>query len=391
MRILQLHNRHGSRGGADEVMDLERDLLVGAGHDVDQITVGAGGSRSAVRDGVAAVWNRGAVAAVGDHIDVSRPDVVHVHTPFPVMSPAVFRVASKRGCATVATCHSYRYSCIRGTLLRDGALCESCVGSRLKLAGVVHGCYHDSRVASIPMTASLALHRAIGTFDHSVDRFVAMTDFARALLVRDGVDARAVAVKPNAVPDPGEPFPAADRGPHVVFVGRLVEEKGIQTLMDAARLAPDVRVVVAGDGPLRPLVEQTAAALPTLEYLGWVSEQLVTELLATASVAVIPSEWYEAAAPLTLLRALALGTPVVCSDLENICGDVRRYGAGRVFQTGSAPALAQALGAALADADWRARASAEARALYLRRHTPSATVDALEAIYAEAVATRAAR
>jgi glycosyltransferase involved in cell wall biosynthesis len=388
-----MHNRHASRGGADEVLDLERSLLKGAGHRVDQLTVAPAGSSGHVRAAAHAVWNRQVAGELVARIESFRPDIVHVHTPFPTMSPAVFGTAHRGGVATVTTCHGYRYSCVAGTLRRAGTTCEACVGRRVKLPGLRHGCYHGSRLASLPLTASLAVHTLIGTFEREIDRFIALTEFGRKVLIRDGIPADRIAVKPNAVPDPGEPpsgympVQAAEPAqPYVAFAGRLVEEKGLHTLLAAARQMPQVRVVIAGDGALRPEVESAAARLSNVEYLGWLEESTVTELLRGARATVVPSEWFEAQ-PLTLLRSLSVGTPVICSDLENVSASVIAHRAGRAFVTGDERSLAEAVTSALDERRWLADTGQNARRLYLREHTPEATLRCLENIYEAAIRT----
>lgn len=386
MRVLQLHNRHASRGGADDVMDEEREVLSGAGHEVEQYVLRATAEMQSkpVANALSAVWNRSACAELGRRIDRFRPDVVHVHTPFPLMSPAVFRTAHRRGCATVTTCHSYRYSCIKGTLLRDEAICEACVGSTWKSAGVRHRCYHDSAAASVALTTSLVLHRRLRTFDTQVDRFITLTAFARDLLIRDGIPADRVVVKPNMVADPGPQLSVTPRKGYVAFIGRLVEEKGIRTLLEAWQtIGSSTRLLIAGDGPLRPLVESAASEGRGVEFLGWLPSKGVDDLLAGASLLVFCSEWYEGA-PLTLLRSLAAGTPVICSDLDNISSGVVPHGAGSSFRTGDASSLAAAVTAALNDRPWLEEAGKSARKTYLAHHTPKATLEALERIYAEA-------
>src|SRR3954453_1676064 len=324
MRILQAHSRHAARGGADDVIDRERELLVAAGHDVQQyFTPPASGA--GVKQAAAAVWNVRAAREVRDRIRTWRPDVLHVHTPFPTLSPAVFWSARAEGVATVGTVHSYRYSCIAATLRRDGHICEDCIASPLKLPGVRHRCYKESVAASAVMTTSLNLHRGMGTFTRRVGCFLTMTDFARHLLIRDGIPEQRIRVKPNCMDDPGEPVPFEEREPVVLFVGRLVQEKGITALLSAWRaVTSDCRLVVIGDGPLRPEVEAAAAADATIEFRGWQTENAVMQAQRTARLTVVPSEWYEAGPPLVMLQALACGTPLVTCDLENVAATAAR-------------------------------------------------------------------
>lgn len=385
MRVLQLHNHHRTKGGAMEVLAQEADLLTNAGHAVQEYTVQPPEQMgiSAARAGLKAVWNVEASREVAARISGFRPDVVHVHTPFPLLSPAVFRTASRLGVPAVTTLHSFRYSCIAGTCFRDGGVCEDCVGKRLKYPGVVHRCYHDSLGASTALTLSLGLHRQIGTFHH-VAKFMALTEFARKLLVRDGIPAARTLVTPNFVPDPGEPATARPERPYVAYAGRLMRIKGVHTLLDAwaglGAARDGVRLRIAGDGELRSLVEERADADASIEFLGWLEEREVTDLMAGAACVVVPSEWYEGQ-PLVVLRSLSVGTPVVVSDLENLSTELLADDAGVAFRVGDARSLEQVLGGLLADAPGLAARRSKARASYRRRYSPTVHLQMLEDVY----------
>jgi len=371
-----------------EVLLHESSLLEGAGHEVEQyITSRADGAGlSAIRAGAKAVWNVEATREVARRIQRFKPDVVHVHTPFPLMSPAVFRAAQSAGVPAVTTLHSYRYSCVVGTCLRDGIICEDCVGSRLKLPGVVHACYHDSRAASAALTVGLGLHRAIGTFHKAVARYVTLTDFSRRLLIRDGYPADRIVVKPNSVPDPGYRAVPTNEERRVVFAGRLVEEKGVRTLLNAwteARVG--LHLVIAGDGPLRSLVEEHAAMDDSITLLGWVDERRVIDLMASAEVVLVPSEWYEGAAPLVTLRSLGVGTPVMASDLENLSKEMLDDGAGWVFPPGDSKELAESLRALAADPSRARSLRSRARRSYKNRYSPEVNLLRLQQLYREVV------
>lgn len=385
MRILQLHNHHAALGGAMEVLAHEAELLDGAGHDVDQLTLEPTDQLglSALRAGAKAVWNVEAQRAVAGRIRQFRPDVVHVHTPFPLMSPSVFRAAHAAGVPAVTTLHSYRWSCVVGTCVRDGRICEDCVGSKLKLSGVRHACYHDSRLASGALTVGLGLHRAIGTTSRAVTRYLTLTDFARRLMIRDGYPADRIEVKPNSVPDPGVDGRSTRGDREVFFAGRLIEIKGVRTLLDAWSQVPaGMRLVIAGDGELRPLVEERAARDPSISYLGWLDEDAVTTRMRDAEVVVVPSQWYEGL-PLVILRSLAVGTPLVVSDLENFSEDVVGDGVGWSFRTGDAAALAEQLTAVAADLDRASALRDRARQSYLTRYSPDVDLRRLERVYHE--------
>jgi glycosyltransferase involved in cell wall biosynthesis len=382
LRIVQAHNRHATRGGADVVLDQDRRMLESAGHQVTRLItepVDKADARSAAQ----AVWNSDTARRVGRIVREFRPDVLHVHTPFPLMSPVVFRAAHRHGVPTVATMHSFRFTCIAGTLRRDGQLCEDCVGRTLKLPALRHRCYHNSATASASMAASLTLHHTIGTFRSHVDRFLTMTTFAKDILVRDGVPAAHVAVKPNCVDDPGTTTRLRKRPRNVLFVGRLVEEKGIRTMLEGWSLAAPQRhrLRVCGDGPLRNLVEEYAAKDPSIEPLGWMSAPDVQREQRQARLTLVPSEWYEAGPPLVLLDSLATATPVLASDLDNISATVVSAGAGSTFRAGSATSFADQLSRLLDDPTTLSAMAGHARALYDADHTPASALRTLERTY----------
>jgi len=372
-----------------EVLAHERTLLETAGHLVEEYTLpatedlGLSGMRAAVK----AVWNRDACARVDDLIMRTAPDVVHVHTPFPLMSPAVFRTAHLREIPTVTTLHSYRWSCIVGTCFRDGAVCEECVGSRVKLPGVIHRCYHDSVAASAALTFSLALHNAVGTRDRCVDRWLVLTAFAKKLLIRDGVAPDKIEVKPNSVPDCGVgPGPTGGERT-VLFAGRLLDIKGVGTLLESwGRISrAGVRLVIAGDGAMRPRVESLAATDGSVKYAGWVSEADVTRMMGRAELVVVPSEWYEGGLPLTVLRSLSVGTPVLISDLESFADAVTADGVGYTFRAGDVESLATALDNIIRNPQGTKSKRPLARRSYERHYSPGANLHRLERIYAEVI------
>ncbi|MBA2445391.1 MAG: glycosyltransferase family 4 protein [Nocardioidaceae bacterium] len=401
MRILQLHNRQGSGGatgghgrevGALEVMAHEAHMLAAAGHDIEQFTLPAAEDMGlgSARLGLKAVWNAEAYRQVSERVKRFGPDVVHVHTPFPVMSPAVFQAANRLDVATVTTVHGYRYSCIAGTCFRNGGLCQDCIGKRLKWPGLWHRCYHDSVAASGALTLSLALHRR--TLHREVDRFIALTSFSKHLLVRDGIPAHKIVVKPNSVPDPGTDIEeVTSKNRYVAFVGRLTAIKGIRTLLAAWKHVPQgsLELHIAGDGPLRPMVEQHCRDDASISYLGWLDESGVYDLMAKAECVVVPSEWYEGGLPLVLLRSFAVGTPVIVSNLENLADGVVHGHTGLSFDTGDVLSLAHALSQVAHEPASFRRMRLNAREAYLQHYSPDVNLARIESIYTQVLIDRA--
>lgn len=391
LRVLQLHNHHASMGGAMEVLSHERDLLRAGGHLVEQYTLPPTEQLglSAVRAGAKAVWNREAAQETTTWIRSFRPDVVHVHTPFPLMSPSVFRAAKHSGVPTLVTLHSFRFACVAATCHRDGHICEDCVGRRVKWPAVRHKCYHDSAAGSGALALSLLVHRTVGTFDNDIDRYLALTGFGRDLMIRDGYPADKIVVKPNSVPEPDEVGSPDLASPYLLFAARLIDVKGVRTLLDAWRRLPDIglRLVIAGDGELRDLVRAAAASDSRIEWTGgWVEEGAVTRLMAHAVATLVPSEWYEGL-PLVILRSLSVGTPVLVSDLENISAELLEDGAGQAFRVGDPDSLTKTIISMWSSAETVDEMRVRARQSYERRYSPEVDTKRLERLYRELVAS----
>ena len=324
MKVLLVHEHYRRPGGEDQVFADEGWLLESRGHAVVRHTrhndeVGRTGR---LRLAAETVWSRRAAAEVGALIDRERPDVMHCHNTFPLLSPSILHAAARRGVATVQTLHNFRLVCPQAQLLRDGRVCEDCVGKAFAWPGVLHACYRGSRSATAATAALSAAHRALGTWRETVDRFIALTNFSRDLFARAGLPADRIDVKPNFVhPDPGERRgpPNPDGPPGVVFVGRLSPEKGVDTLLAAwprvgGRTGGDARLTIIGDGPLGDAVSRAAAADPRILPLGRRPFEEVLDRVAAADLLVMPSVWYETFGR-TLIEAFAAGTPVVASRL----------------------------------------------------------------------------
>jgi glycosyltransferase involved in cell wall biosynthesis len=386
MRVLQVHSRSRAPGGADQVMADEAALLQAAGHRVDTLRFDPVGDRPGLRDAADVVWNHRAGRRVHEAAQSLRADIVHVHSPYPLLSPVVFRAANAAGAATVTTLHNYRLACVVGTCLRDGHLCYDCVGRTIKTPGVRHRCYHESRAASGAMAVSLATHRLVGTFRHHVHRYLTLTGFGRDLMVRDGYPAERIAVMDNSVPDPGEPSPRIGPFTYALFIGRFVPEKGLNTLLQAWR-GLDVPLRIAGDGPGRDAVEHAAAHNPRITYVGWLGAAEQERELAGADALVFPSRWLEGQ-PLVLLHAMAHGVAVVCSNIANIEETAVAHGGGVAFPTGDPSALAAAVRRLAGDPEEARALGSAGRSAYLLRHTPERSRDQLLAHYRAALATR---
>jgi glycosyltransferase involved in cell wall biosynthesis len=387
MRVLVAHNfyRSSAPSGENQLVRAEVALLREGGVDVvemfeDSDTI-PGGLSGVLRTAPGPIYSPAGVRRFERLLESCAPDVVHLHQVQPLISPWVVRVAGTHGIPVVQTVHNYRHGCANGLHLRDNRVCTDCVGTRLGLPAVQHGCYRDSRIQTVPVSIGMVTHRR--TWREGVARYLALTPFMRDMLVSYGLPADRITVRPTWVPDPGT---AGEPGRDVLYVGRLDEAKGIDRLLDAWALAqrtglhPQQRLVVAGDGPLREQVSAAADRDPTIAWLGQVAPERVAQAMADAAYVVVPSRVFEGY-PLAVAESFGRGRGVLTVSGGSV-GTIVDAETGWVVDP-SAEALAGAL-TSIGDGEIRSRGAA-ARTSYEQHNTPAAGLASLLATYAEVV------
>ncbi|KZB81963.1 glycosyltransferase family 4 protein [Amycolatopsis regifaucium] len=391
MKVLVLHNRYRSEqpSGENNVVDQEAALLAEAGHDVglfekrsDDIA-----EMSLPRKAVVPLqvpWNRAVRAELARRLRDDRPDVVHVHNTFPLLSPSVLAACADAGVPTVATVHNYTLICPPGTLYRDGQVCTDCVG-RKPIPAVRHGCYRGSGLATVPMAASLMLNR--NRWWSGVARFFCISRAQREVLISAGMPAERLTVKYNYVDDPGRTRTGA--GEHVLFLGRITAEKGIGLLMTAwdrltAAGGPLPPLVIAGTGPMQDEVARWAHGRDDVRYVGLQSKEECRDLVARSTAVVAPSEWLETFG-LVVVEAMAAGVPTVAAAHGAFRELVEDGVTGLLHEPGNADSLATRLREIVADAERNQQLGWAARLVYEQEFTPKVGLERLVGGYQAAI------
>jgi glycosyltransferase involved in cell wall biosynthesis len=386
VKILIAHNRYQQRGGEDSVVDAEIALLRQHGHTVhtyhrdnDELP-----SLSAREVAASVLWSTRTRQEVGALCDRLRPDVLHAHNTFPLISPSLYWTASKHGIPVVQTLHNFRLLCPQAIFLRDGAVCEDCLG-RAPWRGVLHRCYHDHRLQSAAVASMLTLHRMAGSYESQVTRYIALNAFCREKFIAGGLPPLKLCIKPNFIDAPWDDDAAAGDVQGTVrcgglYVGRLSAEKGIEVLIGAYALGGLAPIVVIGDGPLLPAARAQFGA----GIRGALPLDAVLQSMRTARYLVAPSICFETG-PRAIVEAFASGLPVIASR-HGAMGEMVQDGVtGLLFRAGDALDLH----AKLQWADRHPKAMAEmghaACAEYARRYTAQRNYVSLIAIYRAAI------
>lgn len=388
MRILTVHNYYQQPGGEDQVFAAEKHLLQHFGHQVDTFTVHNDDVDSLSRARLAArtVWARSAAREIARRVRAGNTGIAHFHNTLPLVSPAAYGAARAAGAAVVQTLHNYRLLCPQALLYRENRVCEDCVPHRMKLSAVQHRCYRGSAAASSAVAVMIAAHGLLGTWEHDVDVYVALTAFGRDKAIEGGLPAHKVVVKPHFVAhDPGV---GHANGRYALFVGRLSQEKGLATLLAAWKhLAPPFPLKIAGDGPLADEILRWRDGASHIELLGRRPHHEVLDLMKGASFLVFPSECYETFG-LAIIEAMACGTPVIAADHGSMATLVDHERSGLRFPPGQPERLAEQVTWMLDHPKRLAEMRREARAEYETRYTAEQNYGLLMQIYERAIASR---
>jgi glycosyltransferase involved in cell wall biosynthesis len=395
MKVLLVHNRYrtSAPSGEDAAVRNEQRMLERGGVETvlfDRCNDDLAPSTVIGKLSVAAntVWSQRSRRELRLLLRREQPDLVHVHNTFAAMSPSIYGACKEQGLPVLQTLHNFRFFCPGGLFMRDGRPCEDCVDKGL-IQSVRHRCYRGSLAATGTLAAMLAFHRAIGTYDRHIDRYIALTEFGRGRMLRAGVASGKISIKPNFLPDPP---PAGDgSGQYVVFVGRLLQGKGTETLLQAWRQLPDVRLKILGDGALRPQLESLAVREKlSVEFLGTRPRDEVLATIARARCLIVPSEWYEGF-PMVIAESFACGTPVLASRIGSLQELVPDGVRGALFTPRDPGELVRRLRLLLSDDVGLRRMRRNSRTYFDDHLTEQQNCATLSAVYTQLVADSTSR
>lgn len=387
--MLLAHNTYQQPGGEDVGYDQNAELLVARGHRVvryerDNSEIAEYGMLRRGRLAAQTVWSVQTQRDLSRLLARERPDIAHFINTFPLISPSAFSACHRAGVPVVLTVPNFRLTCANAYLYRDGRVCEDCVGRRVKWPAVLHRCYHDSRPQSAVVASMLTAHGVLGTWHRGVDAVLAVSHAVRTKLIEAGLPAEAVHVRYNFVADDPGPRPPAQVGDFVLFVGRLSPEKGLDVLIEASSRVPELPLRIAGDGPERSRLESLIAQrhLDHVELLGRQDRASVFELMRSARVLVVPSQWHEAFGHV-VDEAFACGLPVIAGDLGAL-PELVDDSVGRTFPARDAAALARHLRWAWTHPEELGRMGLAARARYESDFSSAPAYERLLEVYAVA-------
>jgi glycosyltransferase involved in cell wall biosynthesis len=361
LRVLAVNKFYFVAGGAESVFFRTNDLLEAAGHEVVPFSTADPRNISSpwasyfapardyehgtplrrARDAAASVYSVAARRAARKLIDVSAPDVAHLHNVYHQLSLSIIDEFQRAGVPAALTLHDYKPVCPAYRLLTDDGLCQRCVqGSPLN--AIVHRCVKGSRAGSAIAAVEAYVSRFRAQYA-KLDALISPSHFLADLIVRGGVNHRALHVLPNFVEADEQPRAFPSDEPRFLYAGRLSPEKGLHVLLDAARSLDGVRVRIAGSGSMESELRKRVAdeALP-VDLLGHLSAESLAVELRRAYATVLPSVWYENC-PMAVLESGAAGVPTIATALGGTPEMIEHEGNGLLVTPGDASALAEGM------------------------------------------------
>jgi glycosyltransferase involved in cell wall biosynthesis len=390
MKIVLVHCHYFQTGGEDVVFQQERELLERAGHQV--LLYRRNNSETDSYPGMKrlvllqkAIWNSSARDEFTELLQREKPDLVHVHNTWVMISPSIYSACREAGVPVVQTLHNYRLLCPMGTFFRDGHICEECVDHSL-WRSIRNGCYRDSRAETAAVGIMLAVHRRRQTWENDVTSYIVLTDFARKKFLNGGLPENKLFVKPNFV-DP-DPLPRSGDGDYAIFAGRLSPERRVSTLLDAWTLLRNrVPLKIVGGGEERAHLQQKAdwKELDMVEFTGLLPHDQTVGAIKGARFLIFASEWYETFG-LTMIEAFASGVPVICSRLGAMQEIVEDGRTGLHFDPGNYRDLAEKVDWAWNHPEQMREMGKSARLEYENKYTAEKNYPRLMEIYEDAIA-----
>jgi len=388
VRILFIHNKYRQYGGEDVAVELESSALIKRGHEVktvffDNISIGSFFSK--IIAGFRAIYNFSSAKEISKIIVEFKPDVIHIHNLFFVASPSVIYAAKRHKVPVILTLHNYRLICANALLMRNNEVCELCTQKKIPVAGIKYKCYRNSVSESALVIAMTGIHKFRHTWKNKVSAYITLNEFSRSKLLHSSLEIpeHKMITKPNFVSDPGEGN--TERENFFLFAGRIAKEKGVHVLATAFASLPAYKIIIAGDGPERKLLQEEFRSYSNILFAGHLEKKQVNEYMKKCKALICPSIWFEGA-PLTIIEAFATGTPVIASKLGSLAESIIDGFNGLHFTAGNADDLCKKIELFIKETEQHSMFYKNARQTYLEKYHEAIHYNAILKIYEAAIA-----
>jgi len=353
LRILIVHNRYKHPGGEDAVVQLEAKLLRNHGNEVyiyecSNKEIYEYSFLKKVTFLLQCGWSRTSYNEIKNKIKEFEPDIVHFHNISYVLTPSVYQACKDEGIPVIQSLHNFRPLCLNALLLREGKICEDCPKNKNFISGVLNKCYKNSFMVSLYIAFIFTIYKGRRIWSSKVTFYIAATEFVKKKYAEYGFDKDKFFVKPN-ISYPSSKDGGSDES-YALYVGRLSEEKGVDTLLEAWALKINIPLKIIGNGDLSENLKKYAEdrCINNVEFLGFIEPQDCEGYLKNARFLIIPSVCYENF-PRVLAEAFSCNVPVIASNSGAMTEIVKDGETGLLFDCGDPKSLRDKVGDLVAD------------------------------------------
>lgn len=294
-----------------------------------------------IRNGLKIIYSFEAKRKLERLLEEEKPDIIHLQNFHHQLSPSILRASHRYKIPVVYTAHDLKLVCANYKMLVDGRICELCKEGNY-ICCFRKKCVKSSRVGSLVNTIEMELARKMKVIDE-IDMIITPSMFYKNKMQEWGIPYNKLVYIPNFI-NVEEYSIVSEHKDYFVFFGRISEEKGIFTLLDAMLKVPKGTLYILGTGPLKDEVSRKIQMNRFLKahvyMLGFKSGEELKDILANAMFNVLPSEWYENG-PYSVLEMMCLGKPTIAADIGGLPDMVHDMQNGLLFESGDSNDLAE--------------------------------------------------
>ena len=273
-------------------------------------------------------------------LDDFKPDVCHLNnfnyqlTPSIILEIVKWRKEIGNKCKIIFTAHDYQLICpnhqLKNPITNEN--CEKCLGG--KFTNCVKGkCIHGSTVKSIVGMLEAYFWQINGVYKY-IDKIICCSEFLKKKMDSNSLFAKKTIALHNFV-DKVE-YKQVEKKGYILYFGRFSEEKGINTLLKACKLLPEIQFVFAGAGPLEDKINEVS----NIKNVGFQKGKSLEKLIREAQFTIYPSEWYENC-PFSVMESQMYGTPVLGAKIGGIPELIVEGKTGELFESGNINSLTE--------------------------------------------------
>lgn len=386
MKILVIHNQYLEKGGEDRVVDSEIKMLRDSGNEVvfylcSNKDIKGFSFFNKIKFLFKDIsWNTRSYEEIKKLVNKEKPDVAHIHNIFVLLGPTAYFALKEASIPIVHTLHNYRLICLKGTFYAKNRICEDCSSEKFFKA-VLKRCWRGSFLLTFFLARMLSKNTKNRAFRDVPDAFITLSKFSRNKFREAGFSEDKLFVKPNFV---DFKFNEEKKENYGLFLGRLVDYKGVDTLLKAYAKLDKHYLKIIGDGPMFTEVERRIKNLKNVELLGALPHEEAINYLKKAAFIVFPSECYENM-PLAIIESLACGTPVVATNLGVMKELIEDNVTGLLFKSQNPDDLIKKIKFLTDNSELCGKMKINARKSYEARFTRQINYDILMNIYNKAI------